>query len=66
MVNYETIAKEYARHRQINPEVLRSLIETTSISSSSNILEVGCGTGNYITALERGIVAESFRRGSKR
>ena len=55
MVNYETIAKEYARHRNVNPEVLRSLIDTTGISSSSKILEVGCGTGNYIAAMERAV-----------
>jgi ubiquinone/menaquinone biosynthesis C-methylase UbiE len=55
MVNYETIAREYARHRKANPEVLRSLVEKTGITSSSTVLEVGCGTGNYIAALERAI-----------
>src|ERR1700730_11782559 len=55
MVNYETIAGEYARHRQVNPEVLRSLVEKTGITSSSTVLEVGCGTGNYIAVLERAI-----------
>jgi ubiquinone/menaquinone biosynthesis C-methylase UbiE len=55
MVNYDTIAREYAPHRQLNPEVLRSLIEKTGITSSSRVLEIGCGTGNYIAALERAI-----------
>ena len=52
MVNYETTARDYARHRRVNPEFLRSLIEKTGITSSSTVLEVGCGTGNYIAALE--------------
>ncbi len=52
-INYETAAEEYACHRQVHPEVLRNLIQTASLKSASIILEVGCGSGNYITALER-------------
>lgn len=55
MLNYETIAEEYARHRQVHPEVLRSLIQVPTLNSASHVLEVGCGTGNYITALERAV-----------
>lgn len=55
MLNYESIAEEYARHRQVHPEVLRSLIQLPSLHSASQVLEVGCGTGNYITALERAV-----------
>jgi SAM-dependent methyltransferase len=45
-VDYETRAGSYAEHRRPHPSVLRSL--AGSIDSSSRVLEVGCGTGNYI------------------
>jgi SAM-dependent methyltransferase len=48
-VDYDRLAREYARHRRVHPAVLRALCET--ISPPSNVLEVGCGTGNYITAI---------------
>lgn len=49
---YETIAREYARHRRVHPEVLRCLISTGNLGSSSSVLEIGCGTGNYLVALD--------------
>jgi ubiquinone/menaquinone biosynthesis C-methylase UbiE len=52
VINYDGIASEYARHRRVHPEVLRSLLLTSSIGRASKVLEVGCGTGNYIVALE--------------
>jgi ubiquinone/menaquinone biosynthesis C-methylase UbiE len=50
-VDYERLAADYARHRTIHPGVLRALIERGEVSSSSRVLEVGCGTGNYLIAL---------------
>ena len=52
MVDYDRIAWEYSRHRRIPPEVLRSLITNGRVESVCKVLEVGCGTGNYIVALE--------------
>src|SRR6266508_1985876 len=49
---YQTIASEYARHRRVHPEVLRCLISTGNLGSASSVLEVGCGTGNYLVALD--------------
>src|SRR6266540_4674867 len=49
---YQTIASEYARHRRVHPEVLRCLISTGKLGSASSLLEVGCGTGNYLVALD--------------
>lgn len=51
-IDYDEIASEYARHRQIHPEVLKSLLLTSRVGRASKVLEVGCGTGNYIVALE--------------
>jgi SAM-dependent methyltransferase len=52
VIDYDQIASEYARHRKVHPEVLRSLLSTSKVDSASKVLEVGCGTGNYLVALE--------------
>lgn len=49
-IEYDRIAAEYARHRQVHPEVFRHLC--AAAMSAGRVLEVGCGTGNYIVALE--------------
>lgn len=55
MIDYDQIALEYARHRKVHPEVLRSLVGESGIDGQSAVLEVGCGTGNYILAIESAI-----------
>jgi ubiquinone/menaquinone biosynthesis C-methylase UbiE len=55
-VDYDQSASEYAAHRQIHPGVFRELCAVAGLDSSSYVLEVGCGTGNYAAAL-----AETFR-----
>lgn len=51
-IDYDQVAAEYARHRQVHPEVLQSLLEAGGVRSASRVLEVGCGTGNYVVAVE--------------
>ena len=51
-VDYDLLAREYAIHRQVQPDVLTSLIQMAGINQDSRVLDVGCGTGNYIVALE--------------
>jgi len=48
-LDYDHLAAEYAAHRQIHPGVLHALGE--ALQPKHTVLEVGCGTGNYITAL---------------
>jgi hypothetical protein len=48
---YQEIAPDYARLRRVHPEVFRHLIESGPIHAGSRVLEIGCGTGNYICAL---------------
>lgn len=55
MIDYDQIASEYAKHRQVHPEVLKNLLSLSNIESSSKVLEVGCGTGNYIVAIEESV-----------
>lgn len=50
-IDYDNLADRYAIHRAIHPSVLKALLETSDIGRSSRVLEIGCGTGNYIIAL---------------
>lgn len=52
MIDYNQIAAAYARHRRVHPEVLRHLVETGGVDRATRVLEVGCGSGNYIVAVE--------------
>jgi len=51
-LDYDRLAEDYARHRRTHPEVLRRLLEGGGLTWSSQVLDVGCGTGNYTLALE--------------
>lgn len=52
-VDYDRAANEYATHRQIHPGVCRELCARGQIDPDPAVLEVGCGTGNYVAALSR-------------
>jgi ubiquinone/menaquinone biosynthesis C-methylase UbiE len=51
-IDYNQVALEYAQHRRINPVVLEALINQGGIDCYSHVLEAGCGTANYISAIE--------------
>ncbi len=50
-IDYNGLASAYALHRRIHPLVLRELVSIGRIRERSKVLEVGCGTGNYILEL---------------
>jgi ubiquinone/menaquinone biosynthesis C-methylase UbiE len=52
MVDYNQLAQDYAKHRQVHPEVMRSLLAGGKLDRQSCVLEVGCGTGNYVTQIQ--------------
>lgn len=52
---YQEIAPDYSRHRRIHPEVFQHLIADGPIRADSHVLEVGCGTGNYICMLSESL-----------
>lgn len=49
-IDYDEVVAAYAQHRRVHPEVLRSLL--AAVGPPSKVLEVGCGTGNYLLALQ--------------
>ncbi len=54
-VDYNLLAVEYAIHRQVQPEVFTQLVSQSEITGDSQVLEVGCGTGNYISAIQTAV-----------
>ena len=53
MIDYNKISGQYSQHRQkVHPEVLKELLTGFNHENTSTILEVGCGTANYIIALQ--------------
>jgi ubiquinone/menaquinone biosynthesis C-methylase UbiE len=50
-IDYNQAAGSYAAHRRVHPGVFRELCERGRVRSKSKVLEVGCGTGNYVSAL---------------
>jgi ubiquinone/menaquinone biosynthesis C-methylase UbiE len=50
-IDYDTLDKEYARHRGANTRVLRALIDRASLGATDRVLEIGCGTANYARAI---------------
>jgi ubiquinone/menaquinone biosynthesis C-methylase UbiE len=50
-IDYDQTAHEYAAHRQLHAGVFGDLCERGRLEPSSIVLEVGCGTGNYVRAM---------------
>jgi len=50
-VDYDRAAGEYAAHRRVHSGVFRELSGRAGMGSAFRMLEVGCGTGNYASAL---------------
>jgi ubiquinone/menaquinone biosynthesis C-methylase UbiE len=49
--DFNVFADEFAQYRKIDPPVLEDLMNTGKLYEDSSVLEVGCGTGNYIIEL---------------
>lgn len=58
--NYNELAEQYAEHRRISPKILKCILAKARLDSSSNVLEVGCGTGNYIGAIRSAVRCNCF------
>lgn len=58
MIDYDNLAREYAQHRQVHPDVLQGLVRRISPGPGFRVLETGCGTGNYLLAVVRTVECE--------
>lgn len=47
----QQVASDYARLRNIHSPLLEALISGAGVHAGSKVLELGCGTGNYIRAI---------------
>ena len=53
MIDYNKISGDYTQHRQkVHPGVLEGLLSGSEYENDSTVLEVGCGTANYIIAIQ--------------
>lgn len=52
MIPYARLAADYAAHRRVHPGVLAALAAASD--GAQALLEIGCGSGNYLTALQAG------------
>jgi SAM-dependent methyltransferase len=53
MIDYNKISGHYSQHRQkVHPGVLKELLSGSRCGDASTVLEVGCGTANYIVAIQ--------------
>jgi ubiquinone/menaquinone biosynthesis C-methylase UbiE len=59
-IDFNTYADAYQRNRAVQPKVLRALIEGGGFSAGDAVLEIGCGTANFLAA----IVRETGARGT--
>jgi ubiquinone/menaquinone biosynthesis C-methylase UbiE len=50
-VDFDPIAPAYAAHRRADPVVVAAILAGAQLGSTSRVLELGCGTGNYAIAV---------------
>ena len=48
---YDKIGATYDATRRAEPEILKVLAELLDLKQGADVLDIGCGTGNYTTAL---------------
>lgn len=52
-IQYDNIAENYTEFRESDSDVVEKLFLGSGILSTSKIIEIGCGTGNYVSALQK-------------
>ncbi|WP_212556098.1 class I SAM-dependent methyltransferase [Methanosarcina spelaei] len=52
-INYNELAKKYDLTRKENIDTINRFLESLSCSEGTNVLDFGCGTGNFTCALKR-------------
>ena len=57
-IDYDKVSKVYDQVREGNPEMVAQLLEEVSLTESSFVLDVGCGTGNNTILLAAAVPAK--------
>lgn len=52
-IDYDKVSKVYDTSRVANVETIEKLIHSLQLTSDSIVLDMGCGTGNYTSAIQR-------------
>ena len=52
-IEYGETAREYAKYRRADRAAVERLIAGSGIAGTSRVLEVGCGTGNYVSEIRQ-------------
>ena len=52
-LNYDDLAAAYTQHRRAHPGVVADLLQAAAPGAHSRVLEIGCGTANYLAAIQR-------------
>ncbi len=54
-IDYNKIALDYVSHRKPQPHVLDNLISQCNVKCDDKVLEIGCGSGNYISSVKSSV-----------
>jgi len=52
-IDFNTYADAYQRNRAVQPKVLQALIDGAGLAAGDAVLEIGCGTANFLAAITR-------------
>ena len=59
-IDFNSYADAYLRNRAVQPMVLRALVEECGLAPRDSVLEIGCGTANYLAAIAAETGAAGF------
>ena len=59
-IDYDDISKDYSIYRKASPAVVNHILENIKGKNIKKILEVGCGTADYLYALTQKIKCDSY------
>ena len=54
-IKYNRLAQEYVQYRYCDAAAVELLVTRSGISKASRVLDIGCGTGNYISEIQKRI-----------
>ena len=59
-IDYDDISKDYSMYRNASPAVLNHILEKIKNKDIKKVLEVGCGTADYLFALTQQLKSDSY------